>query len=122
MRNRTARLIATIGPVGLVAALLHGQSASSDGLWQAIAGPADRLRAFAADVPQTAPAQLSAFRLQTEQHLRTLSRATPELNDNSPTITMPMQDGSYLDFRVQETEVMPRELAQSRTHATDLRG
>jgi len=107
------RLFSFGGGLVVAATILQGQSPSSDGLWQPIVAAADRLRAFSADLGQVNPTRLAAFKLSTGQLLARLAKAGRTLTDDSPTISLPMPDGTYLNFQVQETEVMSKELADS---------
>jgi hypothetical protein len=106
------RLSAVLGGFVVVATLFQPQGSSPDGMWQPITTP-DRLRAFSAELGPVQPPRLAAFTLASEQLEQTLARARREFSPDSPIVSIPMPDGRYLAFRVQETEVMTKELSDS---------
>jgi hypothetical protein len=102
----------TLGGLVVVAALLQTPGSSSDGIWQPIAGSSDALKSFSESLGSAAP-QISAFKLDDERLNQRLLKASRQLTSDSPVISIPMPDRTYMEFRVQETEVMPKELATS---------
>lgn len=106
----------------LTAVPLRGQVPSSDGLWQPVAGPPERIRAFGIDLELPAPAQMRAFRLDTSRLTALFARIRPSLDGDSPVMSIPMPDGRFVDFRVEETQVMPRELAAELGNFRTFRG
>jgi Metallo-peptidase family M12B Reprolysin-like len=113
MHRSSSRAMALICAVVLLDAVQPravGQVDSPDGLWRRLP-PRTGFQPFASDPTRLQPERFELLTLAADLLERTLARARPVLDSESPRVSLPLPDGRYVVFGVQETVAMDPELA-----------
>jgi hypothetical protein len=123
---RTRQIVNRIPSVLVVTAMLalgvHAVAQKSrDGFWQALPEAAN-VQPFSSEAVTAKPQSFRLFQLDVEGFAGRLRNASRALDDDAPRLSFPLPDGSFLEFRVQETQTMSPALAEKNPHIRTYRG
>jgi hypothetical protein len=104
--SKTQRLAAVVGTILLsFVATSFSQPASSDGLWQQVKESSLTVNTFRPVIPRA----YQSVQLNKEAMLQVLAQAPMEFTDaaqaSRPVITLPMPDGTFARFQIQESPI-----------------